>query len=109
MHRGVARSSPMALTAPFTENLEASPTLEVCGVTKMLNDEWIGTLADGRFEELAAATNGYGATTASVVGITTPFLADLAMRGCAISFVMRASIALSDSFLGFLMLPIFTL
>ena len=28
--------------------LEASPTLEVCGVTKMLNDEWIRTLADGR-------------------------------------------------------------
>ncbi len=34
--------------APFTENLEASPTREVCGVTKMLNDEWIRTLADGR-------------------------------------------------------------
>lgn len=33
---------------PFTENLEASPTHEVCGVTKMLNDEWIRTLADGR-------------------------------------------------------------
>jgi len=37
-----------ARAAPFTENLEASPTLEVCGVTKMLNDEWIRTLADGR-------------------------------------------------------------
>jgi hypothetical protein len=34
--------------APFTENLEASPTLEVCGVTKMPNDEWFRTLADGR-------------------------------------------------------------
>jgi hypothetical protein len=33
---------------PFAENLEASPTLKVCGVTKMLNDEWIRTLADGR-------------------------------------------------------------
>jgi hypothetical protein len=28
--------------------LESSPTLEVCGVTKMLNDEWIRTFADGR-------------------------------------------------------------
>jgi len=28
--------------------LEASPTLDICGVTKMLNDEWIRTLADGR-------------------------------------------------------------
>ena len=28
--------------------LKASPTLEVCGATKMLNDEWIRTLADGR-------------------------------------------------------------
>jgi hypothetical protein len=25
-----------------------SPPLEVCGVTKMPNDEWIRTLADGR-------------------------------------------------------------
>jgi hypothetical protein len=33
---------------PFTVDLEASPTLAVCGVTKMLNDEWIRTLADGR-------------------------------------------------------------
>jgi hypothetical protein len=33
---------------PFTENLEASPALEVCGVMKMPNDEWIRTLADGR-------------------------------------------------------------
>ena len=33
---------------PFTENLEASPTLEVCGVTKMPTDEWIRTIADGR-------------------------------------------------------------
>jgi len=37
-----------ARAARFTENLEASPTLEVCGVTKMLNDEWIRTFADGR-------------------------------------------------------------
>jgi len=36
-----------ARSAPFTENL-ASPTLEVCGVTKMPNDAWIRTLADGR-------------------------------------------------------------
>ena len=28
--------------------MSASPTLEVCGVTKMPNDEWIRTLADGR-------------------------------------------------------------
>jgi hypothetical protein len=34
--------------APFTENLNASPTLEVCGVTKMPDNEWIRTLADGR-------------------------------------------------------------
>ena len=31
------------------------------------------------------------------------------MRGCAISFLMRASVALSDSFLGFLMVPMSTL
>jgi hypothetical protein len=35
-------------SAPFTENLETFRTLEVCGATKMLNDEWIRTLADGR-------------------------------------------------------------
>jgi hypothetical protein len=40
--------------------------------------------------------------------VHAPFLADLAMRGWAISFVMRASVALLDSFLGFLVLPIFT-
>ena len=34
--------------APFTENLEAFPTLEVCGVTTMPADEWIRTFADGR-------------------------------------------------------------
>jgi len=37
-----------ARSAPLTENLEASPTLEVCGVRKMPNDEWIRTFADGR-------------------------------------------------------------
>jgi hypothetical protein len=37
-----------ARPAPFAENLEASPTLEVWGITKMPNDEWIRTLADGR-------------------------------------------------------------
>jgi hypothetical protein len=37
-----------ACSAPFTENLDASPTLEVGGITKMPNDEWIRTLADGR-------------------------------------------------------------
>jgi hypothetical protein len=37
-----------ARAAPFTWNLEAFPRLEVCGVTKMLNDEWIRTLVDGR-------------------------------------------------------------
>jgi hypothetical protein len=37
-----------ACSAPFTKNLEASPTLEVLGITKMPNDEWIRTLADGR-------------------------------------------------------------
>jgi hypothetical protein len=37
-----------ARSAPFTENLEASPALEVCGVTKMPSDEWIRTFADGR-------------------------------------------------------------
>jgi hypothetical protein len=37
-----------ARSAPFTENLEASPALEVCGVTKMPNNEWIRTFADGR-------------------------------------------------------------
>ena len=48
-------------SAPFTENLEASPTLEVRGITKMPNDEWIRTLADGRkvkfnHDELTDAT-----------------------------------------------------
>jgi hypothetical protein len=38
----------LARSAPFTENLEASPTLEVWGITKMPNDEWIRTFADGR-------------------------------------------------------------
>ena len=28
--------------------MKASPALEVCGVRKMPNDEWIRTLADGR-------------------------------------------------------------
>ncbi len=37
-----------ARSAPFTENLEASPTLDVCGVMKMPNDEWIRALGDGR-------------------------------------------------------------
>ena len=46
---------------PFTENLDASPTLEVRGITKMPNDEWIRTLADGRkvkfsHDELVDAT-----------------------------------------------------
>ena len=46
---------------PFTENLEASPALEVCGVMKMPNDEWIRTIADGRkvkfsHDELADTT-----------------------------------------------------
>ena len=35
-------------SATFTESLEASSTLEVWGVTKMPNDEWIRTFADGR-------------------------------------------------------------
>ena len=35
-------------SAPFTKNLDASPILEVCGTTKMPNDEWIRTFADGR-------------------------------------------------------------
>jgi hypothetical protein len=35
-------------SALFIENLEASPTLEIRGITKMPNDEWIRTLADGR-------------------------------------------------------------
>jgi hypothetical protein len=35
-------------SATFIENLEASPTLEIRGITKMPNDEWIRTLADGR-------------------------------------------------------------
>ena len=33
---------------PFAESLEAFPTLEVCGATKMPSDEWIRTFADGR-------------------------------------------------------------
>ena len=41
------RSGPCSLR-PFTKNLEASPTLEVCGVTKMPDDEWIRTFADGK-------------------------------------------------------------
>jgi hypothetical protein len=41
-------------------------------------------------------------------GVHAPFLADLAMRGFAISFVIRASVALSDSFPGFLMFPMLT-
>ena len=50
-----------ARAAPFTENLEASPTLEVCGVTKMPTDEWIRTIADGKkvkfsHDELTDAT-----------------------------------------------------
>ena len=40
--------SACARSAPVTGNLDASPTLEVCGVTKMPNDEWIKTLADSR-------------------------------------------------------------
>jgi len=35
-------------------------------------------------------------------------LADLAMRGLAISFSTRASVALSDSFVGFLTVPMST-
>jgi hypothetical protein len=37
-----------ARSVPFTENLEASPTLDICGIMKMPNDEWIRTIADGR-------------------------------------------------------------
>jgi hypothetical protein len=37
-----------ARSAPFLEILEASPTLEVWGITKMPNDEWIRAFADGR-------------------------------------------------------------
>ena len=37
-----------ARSSPFTENLEASPTLDVCGLMKMPSDAWIRTLADGR-------------------------------------------------------------
>ena len=37
-----------ARSATFTENLEASPTLDVCGIMKMPSDAWIRTLADGR-------------------------------------------------------------
>ena len=37
------------------------------------------------------------------------FRADLAMRGCAISFLMRARVALLDSFLGSLMVLMSTL
>jgi hypothetical protein len=37
-----------ARSAAFTENLEASPTLDVCGIMKMPSDAWIRTLADGR-------------------------------------------------------------
>ena len=44
----MAEGVDCACPAPFTENLEASPTLEVWGITKMPNDEWIRTLADGR-------------------------------------------------------------
>ena len=36
------------------------------------------------------------------------FLADLAMRGLAISFLTRASVALSNSFVGFLTVPMST-
>jgi hypothetical protein len=48
-------------SAPFIENLEASPTLEIRGITKMPNDEWTRTLADGRKvkfnqDELTGAT-----------------------------------------------------
>jgi len=35
-------------TPPYAENLESSLALEVWGITKMPNDEWIRTLADGR-------------------------------------------------------------
>jgi len=55
------------------------------------------------------STRGYGGATTCLVGFTPPFLADLAMRGCAISFVMRASVALLDSFLGSFMVPMSTL
>ena len=44
----------------------------------------------------------------SAYQVFPPFLADLAMRGCAISLVMRASIALSDSVPVFFMLLMFT-
>jgi hypothetical protein len=63
----VASSRPRLIGAdyarsdPFTENLEAYPTREVCGVTKVPSDEWIRTLADGRsvkfsHDELMSAT-----------------------------------------------------
>jgi len=41
-------SSGLCSLRPFTKSLEASPTLEVCGGTKMPSDEWIRTFADGR-------------------------------------------------------------
>ncbi len=40
------RGEDCARSAPITENL-AFPTLDVCGVMNMPNDEWIRTLADG--------------------------------------------------------------
>ncbi len=55
-----------------------------------------------------AATNGYYTATARLFCLTYPCLADLEMRGCAISFSMRASVALLDSFLGFFVVPMST-
>jgi hypothetical protein len=55
-----------------------------------------------------AATNGYDTATARLFCLTYPCLADLEMRGCAISFSMRASVALLDSFLGFFVVPMST-
>jgi len=44
----VAGGSGLYSLRPFTENLEAFLSLEVCEVTKMPGDEWIRTFADGR-------------------------------------------------------------
>jgi hypothetical protein len=46
--RAVCFGANCGRSAPFTEDPEAFPTRELCGVTKMPSDEWIRTFADGR-------------------------------------------------------------
>jgi len=66
-------------------------------------------MAIWRKESLLIIPVLYGAILVERAAVAhAPCLADLAMRGLAISFSTRASVALSDSFVGFLTVPIST-